>query len=73
MQLVIAQAIISNTSVEIPPQRPGPKKPKYCIPSSEWPNVIRRVLENQEALRTVADDYGVSHETVRGINSIQIC
>jgi hypothetical protein len=37
----------------------------YGILSSEWPNVLQRVLENQEPLRTVAADYGVSHETIR--------
>lgn len=27
--------------------------------------VLRRVVENQEPLREVADDYGVSYETIR--------
>jgi hypothetical protein len=39
-------------------ERPGPKQPKQGIPSHEWPNVLRRVLENQEPLRQVAADYG---------------
>jgi hypothetical protein len=46
-------------------QHPGSKKPKNGIPSEEWPNVVSRVIENQEPLRMVADDYGVSYETVR--------
>lgn len=46
-------------------RRPGPKKPRRSIPSIEWPTVVRRVVDNQEPLRKVADDYGVSHETVR--------
>jgi len=29
--------------------------------------VIHRVVENNEPLRTVAQDYGVSHETIRRI------
>ncbi len=37
----------------------------YGIPTSEWPNVVQRVLEQQESLRTVAAAYGVSHETIR--------
>ena len=46
-------------------ERPGPKHAKQGIPSHEWPNVLRRVLENQDPLRQVAADYGVSRETVR--------
>ena len=29
--------------------------------------VIHRLVENKESLRNVADDYGVSHETVRRV------
>jgi hypothetical protein len=46
-------------------RRPGPRNPAYSIPSSEWPTVKHRVLEMKEHLRKVADDYGVSHETIR--------
>jgi len=46
-------------------RHPGPVKPRYGIPAEEWPMVLRRVIENQEPLRRVADDYGVSYETVR--------
>ena len=49
----------------MPKRHPGPKKPRYGIPSEEWPTVLRRVVENQEPLRKVADDYGVSYETIR--------
>jgi hypothetical protein len=49
----------------IPQQRPGPKKPRHGIPAREWPTVVRRVINNQEPLRKVAEDYGVSYETVR--------
>jgi hypothetical protein len=48
-------------------RHPGPAKPRYEIPSEEWPTVLRRVVENQEPLRQVADDYGVSYETIRRI------
>ena len=48
-------------------RRPGPAKPKHGIPPTEWPTVQRRVLENQESLRRVASDYGVSYETVRRV------
>jgi hypothetical protein len=48
-------------------QNAGPRKPHYGIPPEEWPNVIRRVMENHESLRQVAIDYGVSHETIRRI------
>jgi DNA-directed RNA polymerase subunit N (RpoN/RPB10) len=46
-------------------RRPGPRNPAYGIPASEWPTMLKRVLEKKEPLRKVADDYGVSHETIR--------
>ncbi len=48
-------------------QRTGPKHPTYSIPTSEWPTVVHRVIEQKESLRTVATAYGVSHETIRRI------
>ena len=45
--------------------RPGPKHPTYGLPTSEWPTVVQRVVEQNEPLRTVAAAYGVSHETIR--------
>ncbi len=46
-------------------RRPGPRNPAYGIPSSEWQTVLNRVLEKKESLRKVANDYGVSYETIR--------
>ena len=40
-------------------RHPGPVKPRYGISAEEWPNVVRRVIENEESLRQVAKDYGV--------------
>ena len=48
-------------------RRPGPKHSTYGIPTSEWPTVVQRVVEQKESLRTVAEAYGVSHETIRRI------
>jgi hypothetical protein len=48
-------------------RRPGPKHPAYGIPASQWPTVLHRVVEKKELLRKVADEYGVSHETIRRI------
>ena len=48
-------------------RRPGSRHLSYGIPTSEWPTVIHRVLEQKESLRTVAVAYGVSHETIRRI------
>ena len=48
-------------------RHPGAAKPQHGIPAVEWPTVLRRVVENQEPLRQVADDYGVSYETIRRI------
>lgn len=69
LQQVLAQLQI-NVDHPLPPatrRRPGPAKPKHGIPPTEWPNVFRRVTENQEPLRKVADDYEVSHETIRRV------
>ncbi|WP_201371192.1 hypothetical protein [Ktedonobacter robiniae] len=51
--------------VSLSQRRPGPDTPPWKIPASEWPNVVRRVLENQEPLRKVAEEYRVSYETIR--------
>jgi hypothetical protein len=48
-------------------RRLGPKHQNYGIPVEHWPTVIHRVVEQKEPLRTVAADYGVSHETIRRI------
>jgi transposase len=45
-------------------RRPGPKDIPYGIPEEEWPVVLVRV-ENHESYRKVANDYGVSRETIR--------
>ena len=66
LQQVLAQLQASgNHPLPLKTRRTGPTKPKYSIPPTEWPIVQRRVVENQEPLRRVADDYGVSYETVR--------
>ena len=44
---------------------PGPGGPYWNIPPSERPNVLRRVVENKQTLRKIADDYGISYEIVR--------
>ncbi len=48
-------------------RRPGPKRPTYGLPASEWPTVVERIVEQKEPLRTVAAAYDVSHETIRRI------
>ena len=48
-------------------RRPGPKHPKYGVPTEHWPMIIHRVVEQKEPLRTVAAAYGISHETIRRI------
>ena len=69
LRQVLAQLQVDGNT-PLPPakrRRPGPAKPKHGIPPREWPTVLRRITENQEPLRKVADDYGVSHETVRRV------
>jgi hypothetical protein len=48
-------------------RRPGPKHPNYGIATEHWPMIIHRVVENKVPLRAVAQEYGVSHETIRRI------
>jgi hypothetical protein len=48
-------------------RRPGPKHPKFGIPTELWLTVMQRVVEQKEPLRSVAVEYGVSHETIRRI------
>ena len=48
-------------------RRPWPRQPNYAIPPEHWPTIIHRVVENNEPLRQVADEYGVTHETIRRI------
>src|SRR5256885_16950725 len=52
-----------STPPMIEHRRSGPRNPADSLPSSEWPTVLKRVLEKKESLRNVADDYGVSQET----------
>ena len=47
--------------------RSEPSNPADGIPSSEWPAVLRRVLEKKEPLRQLADESHVSHETIRRV------
>jgi len=57
---------LSTEPVALPKRRPGPAKPRYGIPRSDWPNVVRRV-EQGETLRQVASSYNTSYETVRRV------
>jgi hypothetical protein len=45
----------------------GPAKPRSRVAKVDWPTIARRILENEEPLRKVADDYHVSYETIRRI------
>ena len=68
----LEQALENPVDIPVSQRRPGPNTPPWKIPVCEWSNVVRRVVENQEPLRKVAVDYGVSHETVRRvINAVQ--
>ncbi|GHO83298.1 hypothetical protein KSZ_13040 [Dictyobacter formicarum] len=61
-QAIEKPALISSSQYNL-----EPAEPKRKIPVSEWPSIFRRIVENQEPLRKVAGDYGVSYETVRRI------
>ena len=69
MQRLLAQDETPDAS---PPamggkRRPGPTRPASGLPASHWPSVVQRVAEQNEPLPTVAEAYGVSHETIRGL------
>lgn len=34
------------------------------IPTEHWPMIMHRIVENSEPLRAVAQEYGVSYETI---------
>lgn len=48
-------------------RRPGPKHPNYGIPAEHLPMIMHRVVENNEPLRAVAQEFDVSHEMIRCI------
>ena len=52
--------------VTLPRHRPGSANPRWKIPPSEWPTVLRRI-ERGESLRKVARDYNISYEAVRRV------
>ena len=41
--------------------------PEIRCPAEHWPMIIYRMEDNNESLRQVADEYGVSHETIHRI------
>jgi hypothetical protein len=59
------QALDHPVVISLHQRRPGPDAPPWKIPVAERPNVVRRVVENRESLSKVAEDYGVSYETIR--------
>src|SRR5712691_1614637 len=56
--------VVSESSPPREQRRPGPAHPHYGIPPAQWPDMLRRV-ERGDTLRQIAQDYGVSYETVR--------
>ena len=66
LQIVLSEEVQTSLVIETQ-RRPGPKDIPYGIPPEEWPAILHCVLEKKEPLRKVADDYGVSHETIRRI------
>ena len=61
------QALTNPVVLSLKQRSPGPDEPKWKIPPAEWASVVRRVVENREPLRKVAEDYDVSYETVRRV------
>ena len=66
LQILLAEDEKAQTPLVLETQRrPGPKDIPYGIPPDQWPTVLQRVVDNHESYRRVADDYGVSRETIR--------
>ncbi len=65
LQIVLSE--IETPLVIETQRRPRPKDIPSGIPKDQWLTVIHRVFEKKESLRTVANEYGVSHETIRRI------
>ena len=61
-----ADASGDPVGVSRPQRHPGPEHPRWKIPPSEWPTVLRRV-EQGEPLRKLAAEYTVSYETIRRV------
>lgn len=66
VKLQQALEALTKVAVPLPKRRPGPAKPRYAIPRSDWPAVVLRV-EQGETLRQVASGYNTSYETVRRV------
>ena len=64
LQIVLSQEVQPPLVIETQ-RRPGPKDIPYGILADQWPTVLHRVLESHESYCKVADDYGVSRETIR--------
>jgi hypothetical protein len=64
LQIVLSQEVQMPLVIETQ-RKPGPKDIPYGIPADQWLTVLHRVFEKKEPLRKVADDFGVSHETIR--------
>ena len=60
------QALTDPLVVSRPQRHPGTEHPRWKIPPSEWPTVLRRV-EQGEPLRKLAAEYTVSYETIRRV------
>ena len=68
LQEYLAQEKTATNIISLPAttsRHSGQKKLQRGIPSIEWLTIVHRIVDNQEPLRKVADDYGVSHETIR--------
>src|SRR6266516_1903708 len=59
-------ALTDPVGVSRPQRHPGPEHPRWKIPPSEWPTMLRRV-EQGEPLRKLAAEYTVSYETIRRV------
>jgi hypothetical protein len=59
-------ALTDPLVISRPQRHPGPEHPRWKIPPSEWPTVLRRV-EQGEPLRKIAAEYTVSYETIRRV------
>ena len=71
LQDVLARdkAYDANPLMRVGKRRPGPKHPKYGIPTEHWKMIMHHVVEKNEPPRAVGQEYGVS--SFNGIFSVE--
>ncbi len=60
------QEIVDPILIELPPSNMPSTVPRNSIPQDKWGEIVQRNVKG-ESLRKLAEDFGVSYETIRQI------